>query len=392
MRESLTAALAGHPTLDDACVVACGGYGKGVMTATSDLDVLVVVRSPETRPDTLYEVVERAMTAEGVDVERYPSGTSESWRALVAAHVILAADVMFGEYVAGAGDVYDRFQCAVEGTARSERQLERYCLWNVLYRRDQWRSFNDLGSDVRYMPGGLRDVMFLIAIARHMSGVESRDPVALLGTLGERGIVPDDTIPSVIETYDWLIGAADNQGRCPRLADRRSPLFGDPVSTMRLESIRMLAAETHDFALRWVASRHDSEWREEFWRLTDRMGQLQERSILAWCAARADTDTEGLVYLLARRTTCPALLAQIAARYGAASWIIRGALARNERTPVAILEDFASRPGEANADLRLFVARNKTTPRSLLIIIRDNSHESAAARRAAAVTLAESAK
>lgn len=365
-------------TTAGACLAASGGYAKGLMTDGSDVDLFVLfpVHSPET--ERVHHLLTAALTRAEMPFEFYPFGEIEKWQSLVTDHVILAAEAVYATYVCGDRDLFDAFRAAVLPCAFDQRQIDRYFLWNIVYRERQRLVLED-PEHPKYGLGGLRDMMLLQAVAKRILRCRSNDAVALLDCLAEHAVVNAGEHALLVRGLDTILLLLENRCDSALATERRKQAIAiDTIATQ----VRGRLAEhiLHRLGPR-AASLASAMLRET-------PERAQAEAVLSLAKSSPLPAAELLLFLLAWSCEDTEVLRGVHA-LGTSSWIIRAALVANRQTDPKILAALGASLREGDDDIRLFAARNRSTPPATLRFIAGNAGFRPVERESARLTLEE---
>ncbi|MGD8476450.1 MAG: [protein-PII] uridylyltransferase [Burkholderiales bacterium] len=148
-----------------ACLIAVGGYGRGLLYPYSDVDVLILL--PDDTDDATNERIERLVSVlwdVGLEIG-HSVRTIGQCQEEAGQDITVQTTLLESRLIAGSKRTYERFRKAI----RSSLELEDFVEGKLLEQQQRHARFNDtaqnLEPNLKESPGGLRDLQNILWIS-----------------------------------------------------------------------------------------------------------------------------------------------------------------------------------------------------------------------------------
>lgn len=364
-----------HEAGSGLAVVAVGNYGRGLTTATSEVDLFILLadNTPRSQAERAKAIIQDTLDSVGVEVEFYPSGYIKDWVELARDNVIFATDLDVGRCVGGEQQLLEELKQRVYPSLMDQQKVAECVVYSILYRERKVSEFEHEPFNLKYSSGGTRHLLLIQIIARQVFGIQENSPDTFPMTLAEQGIITPEEARKIREAFNFYLFISNQQHWITEMSGISR--FQEEYRQHSSDVARLIPKITKA-ALDELTKKLGGKWREELNKvLAGNQAYPQSADASIRFASILHLEDEGLLRAVYER---PALVYSDLA-----------GLALNPHTPRDILAALAARLNEEDSDVHLFVARNITTPAETLRTVRQNPAYKQVVRESAERTLKE---
>lgn len=197
-------------------MVVTGSLGKGHLTPGSDIDLLVIIYDSDSH--VTKEVVRKIKHIHFVhQFELYPIITLRQWKKITRDSALLCSDLFFAQPIWGKIDLFHSLKDYIKKNDLELRNRFSYFVYNLLYRDAQQKKYR-YSDDLKYQPGGLRDLQFFLWVAKRLGTDPLNRPIDFVRSLLSVGFINRSeakllhTYTHALLDYKWKIESSHTMG------------------------------------------------------------------------------------------------------------------------------------------------------------------------------------
>lgn len=326
-------------------IAATGSLGKGHLTPGSDIDLLVIIS--DNNSNLIREVLKKIKNIRFVhQFELYPIVTLRQWKMIARDSALLCSDLFFAKPIWGKTDLFYRLIGYIEKNGLEFKNLFSYFVYNLLYRDAQIKKY--IHSDnLKYQPGGLRDLQFFLWVGKRLGTYPLIYPQDFVKNLSSLSFVNSNQekllkrYTHALLNYKWELESTSTKSilamakinfeklKLPiiplldKIKDKTLSKFGKLKGQTWMKYVILARSQTLDLKTRWKLVKTRDE-------------------TLIFCGLWNTEDTELIEYCLKSFSY----------------WTVRSAIALNSHTSNTQLERLAKQNFPDMEDIQKFIKTN----------------------------------
>ncbi len=327
-----------HINDDHICLAITGSFAKDQGTPGSDIDLLAITDDSH-HTKQIKQLLEKALKTNLFThaIEFYPFQTLDAWRKIIKYSLLYCSDLHFAQPVWGNHHLFDELIKKVKNNNHDLNNQINYVVYNILYRDRQYQRYVK-SPDLKYQPGGWRDMQFIKWVAFRRSKKLNSDPLNYLKGLVEINYIDHNQYLLLCQYFEAIID------------------YKWELETKSYHTLRLIILPIIEQLKKRLLSEFEKELGSNWRRIVDqaRTGGLTDLEIKS--IINQSNQTENMIFCATWSTNDQDLLTIIYnnwKRY----WSVRMALANNPSLPKTIGEQLMDDLSDENSDVRKILSQ-----------------------------------
>lgn len=168
-------------------IAATGSLGKGLLTPGSDIDLLIIVN--DNNSSLIRELIRKIKDIHFIhQFELYPIITLRQWKMITRDSALLCSDLFFAKPIWGKTNLFHSLKTYMQANNLELQNRFSYFVYNLFYRDGQLKKYMH-SDNLKYQPGGLRDLQFFIWVAKRLGTDPLSHPTNFVKSLYSLGLI-----------------------------------------------------------------------------------------------------------------------------------------------------------------------------------------------------------
>jgi len=324
---------------NDVCIAITGSFAKDQGAPDSDVDLIVIFDDRVDFKCMKHKFIREINTPFSHQLEIYPVLTSSQWLKVAKNSTLYASDLFFARPIWGNYSLLFDLMDFFHNNLDLENQIS-YFTYNLLYRDLQFIQYRD-SNDIKYQPGGLRDMQLIKWISYRLTNCPHCDPSTFLSSLVQAKLVTTNQYALLCDYFESI-------------ADLKWHICSKNYDHEEYEQLRKKVIPIMEQIKRVVldnfAKRMGSRWKRVV-NLSRTRSLDDAKTIL-----NQDNQSESMIFCATWSTSNPELLYKVSTQWYR-YWTVRMALAVNPCTPDIVKQQLQNDSSEENSDIRKILKR-----------------------------------